>query len=299
MQRSGFRFVLLILLLSRARQAQAGEPAVPVKTATGIAEEARRAFDLGHAEEAIEGFSRAYELSGDSSLLFDMAEAHRQLGHQTAASRLYQTYLRRDPNGPHRQVVRKRIQEIEGAGGLKSDASVVGVPAPIPPSMPPSPPPPATAMPIAPPAGGVAAKSLPANAPASPPPPPSWRPTQSPASDIVAPAAVDLRAKPGPVPESRMRPLPRWLPWALAGTTVALGAGAIAYGVSATNRYDQLSTSCGQTADGCTSDQLQQVRSRALKANILWALAGAAALGTGVVVYVDVRRGGVAALWRF
>ena len=115
----------------------------------------------------------------------------------------------------------------------------------------------------------------------------------------AAPTGVDLESKPGPAGASSANSVHAWIPWALAGTTIALGVGAIVYGHSASNRYDDLSGSCGQTATGCPSDQVQEVKSRAFKANVLWALAGLAAVGAGVVIYVDTRDAGLSALWTF
>jgi len=287
-------YLVAVSFLSLVAQlAYAAEPAThAASAATQIAEKARSAADLGHQQEAIEGFSQAYEMSGDSSLLFDIAEAHRGLGQETAALRMYQTYLRRDRAGAHREAAKKWVDELEKKGAGASDF--------VPPAIPVIPGGPTTTSPAAPAAPGFAPLT-----PASPPPftaspaPPAWPASPSPAAQATTPAAVDLTANAGPAGGSSTRPaVRRWIPWVLAGATVALGAGAIAYGVSATNHYDDLSVSCGQTGT-CTPSQIDQVKSRALKANVLWALAGGAAMATGIVVYVDARNAGLSALWKF
>lgn len=307
MRRFGFRLVLLILAF--AGEASAGAQAAPVAsavpvapgapatTAGEIAEKARRAFDLGHAQEAIEGFSQAYEMSGEASLLFDIAEAHRALGHQALALRMYQNYLRRDPNGQHREMAKKQIRELESGGQSNEHTTASPTPVATPLPRPPSPPTtPATAR--------TELAVRPAPAPATPAPQP-WPASTSPLMFAAAPTpaaaatGVDLEGKPGPAGASSPNSVHPWIPWALAGTTIALGAGAIVYGRSASNHYDDLSASCGQTATGCTSDQVQEVKSRAFKANVLWALAGLAAVGAGVVIYVDTRDAGLSALWTF
>ena len=99
--------------------------------------------------------------------------------------------------------------------------------------------------------------------------------------------------------DSSATPLPVWLPWALAGATLALGGAAAIAGQSASHRYDDLRLSCGQTPQGCASDQIDDVKSRADRANLLWALAGTAGLGAGVTGFLNVRAAGVSGLWRF
>lgn len=93
--------------------------------------------------------------------------------------------------------------------------------------------------------------------------------------------------------------MPRWVPWTLGAATVALGAGAIITGLSANHRFDELNTTCGRTAQGCGSEGIDDVRTRARRANILWALTGAAAVATGVTVYVNASAAGVSGLWAY
>jgi tetratricopeptide (TPR) repeat protein len=305
----GFGFRLALLIFVFGLEARAGTPSTSApsgETPAEITEKAGRAFDIGHYQEAIEGFSRAYELSGKSSLLFDIAEAHRALGQSATAIRMYKNYLRRDPNAQRRELTERRIRELESGHGPKPGelpAATIAAPAPIAPPPPPAavvvkpaPPPAAVVVKPAPPPAVVFVK--PAPPPALPPPAPEPSPSVSPPSFTPAPTTVDLEAKAAPAGSSAS-PVRAWIPWTLAGVTVALAAGAVAYGVSASNRYDSLNTSCGQTPTGCSSDQVQEVKSRALKANVLWALAGVAAVGTGVVVYVDTRDAGISALWTF
>lgn len=304
----GFRLALLIFVFGlEARAGTPSTPAAPGETPAEITERAGRAFDIGHYQEAIEGFSRAYELSGKSSLLFDIAEAHRALGQSAPAIRMYKNYLRRDPNAQRRELTERRIRELESGHGPKpNELSPATIPAPAP--IAPPPPPAAVVVKPAPPPAAVVVKPVlplpaavvvkPAPPPALPPPAPEPPPSVSPPSFTPSPTTVDLEAKATPAGSSAS-PVHAWIPWTLAGVTVALAAGAIVYGASASSRYDSLNTSCGQTPTGCSSDQVQEVKSRALKANVLWALAGVAAVGTGVVVYVDTRDAGISALWTF
>ena len=83
------------------------------------------------------------------------------------------------------------------------------------------------------------------------------------------------------------------------GATLALGAGAVMTGLQANHRYDQLRSTCGRTPEGCPPSDINDVKSRALTANVLWAAAGVGALATGVVVFVNAREAGFAGAWSF
>lgn len=120
------------------------------------------------------------------------------------------------------------------------------------------------------------------------------------APEPATPPAVDLRADVTATPEPRPRtPLPTSLSWAGLGATIALGAGAIVTGVQANRRYDQLKASCGRTTEGCSTSDIDQVKSSALTANLLWAATGVGAVATGVIVFVNAREAGFAGAWSF
>jgi len=237
--------------------------------------QARQAYDAGRLREAIEGFKRAYELSGDLTLLFRLGEVSREAGQDVAALRFYRTYLARDLRGKHREAAERAAGDLE----LK-----MAKPAPLPATARP----PVVAHPVA---RQVAVPPAPVTAPSSPSSPP-------PASAVLP--AVDLRAQAAADPAPRSGPpLPRWLPWAGVGATLALGAGAVVTGLGASQRYDELRRSCGQTVEGCAPSDIDQVKSRALTANLLWAAAGVGAVATGVVVFVNAREVGFSGAWSF
>jgi tetratricopeptide (TPR) repeat protein len=259
------------------------------RDAREIAEMARRSYNLGRWLEAIDGFERAYQMTGDAALLFNLAQAHRQLDHIPEALRFYRAYLRERPNGPDRAVAQEQIAELERrhppaarppAGPIES---VNAPPAPPPPPvMAPAPPPP---PPAEPPAGAVAPPAT-----ETVPPPPA------PVAPTPAPATTAVTTMPPVSPEP---PLPRWVPWAGAGLTVALAATAAAVGLSSNRRFNELESSCGQTSTGCSGADIDAVKSRTRNANILWAAAGALAVVTGVGVYVNTREAGLSGLVRF
>ena len=351
----GFRFgplFVAIAVLLAVDPPEARAQASPDAAAAALTR-AGQAYGAGRMLEAIEEYKRAYELSGDVTLLFRLGEVSREIGQDVAAIRFYRTYLARDPRGKFRDAaeraarnLERKIEQPPAAVPPPPPAQVAGPPpvlspAPPPrassPAVPPAPPPRAAAPALSPApapraagpalspspreAGrgsgrGVVAAVLPSDpspapsavasspsAPASPPPalPPSPRDVGGgPGIGADAPPTVDLRsettaptaAQPGP-------PLPRWLPWAGLGVSLGLGAGAVVTGLGASHRYDELRGSCGRTADGCAPGDIDQVRSRARTANLLWAGTAVAAAATGVMVFVNTREAGVAGLWSF
>jgi hypothetical protein len=258
----------------RGQSAAAGEAAA----------QARQAYDAGRLLEAIEGFKRAYELSGDLTLLFHLGEVSREAGQDVAALRFYRTYLARDHRGQHREAAERAVSDLE-----------VKAAKPAPPRAPARPPVVGSQV-----AGPVARQVAVAPAPAFAPAPVTPPSSPSPPPASAAHPAVDLRVQATPDPASRSGlPLPRWLPWAGLGATLALGAGAVATGLGASRRYDELRGSCGRTVEGCAQSDIDQVKSSALTANLLWAAAGVGAIATGVVVYVNAREAGLAGAWSF
>jgi cell division septum initiation protein DivIVA len=80
--------------------------------------------------------------------------------------------------------------------------------------------------------------------------------------------------------------------WVAAGSTVLLAVGAITAGLLMDSKFDSLRSSCGagNTArPGCSQSDIDSVSSRQTTANVFWGLAGAAAVTTGVLFYVEGR----------
>jgi hypothetical protein len=70
---------------------------------------------------------------------------------------------------------------------------------------------------------------------------------------------------------------------------VAAAAGATAASVLAKSRWDNLRKMCGATETGCTGGQIDGLDHRSLAANVLWATTGAAALVTGLALWLELR----------
>ena len=91
----------------------------------------------------------------------------------------------------------------------------------------------------------------------------------------------------------------KWYVWATAGGTVLFATSAIVAGLAAKSRFNDLQNSCGATTAGCSESQIDGVKSRVALTDVLWVLAGASAVATGVSFYVDSRDAGMSVAWKF
>jgi hypothetical protein len=265
--------------------ARAASPDDPAKVAL---DEASRAEASGHLTEAIDALKLAYEVSGDTELLFRLGELTRKIGQDVSAMRFYRAYLTRDPRGKHRAAAERQVHLLEAAAG-DPDAPL--------PSAARTPPAPTGAPPSPAPSQGEG-RTNPAPGPGNAAPVSLTLETPPVATAQTSPP-VDLQANAAPAADGVQPPLPRWLPWVGVAATVALGTGATLSGLAASHHYDDLRSSCGATAAGCSSAQIDDVRSRARTTNLLWAGAGVLAAATGVAVYVNTREAGFSGIWRF
>ena len=235
---------------SAKSKAAAESPATPPKAdlvaAKQAYEEALRAFNLGQWDEAIAGFQKSYKLSGDATLLFNVAQAHRQAGHVKEAIIAYKAFLREKPETPHREMIEAKLKELESAAESKTAAekptnapaqtdrltgiwedpfAEKSVASPVPtgsqaaqPGSAIAPPAPASAS-LSPPAPSAAPVAPVAEPVLSAPPPPVVK--QEPP---VQPEALDLRQKPASQ-ESAAAPASssNWWLWTGIGVVVAGG----------------------------------------------------------------------------
>jgi tetratricopeptide (TPR) repeat protein len=71
------------------------------------------AYQEARYEDAIEAFTRAYELDAKPTLLYNIAQAHERLGDVPSALRAYRDFLRADSPEQDRKLVETRIRNLE------------------------------------------------------------------------------------------------------------------------------------------------------------------------------------------
>ena len=74
---------------------------------------ATRAYDLQKYLEAIDEYQKAYEISGDPPMLYNIAQAYRLADQPAEAVRYYRRFLQRMPNARNRDDVERKIADQE------------------------------------------------------------------------------------------------------------------------------------------------------------------------------------------
>ena len=79
-------------------------------------------YNLGHFTESITEFEQAYQIDSAPILLYNIAQAHRQLGNNERAAFFYRRYIEAAPDAPNRADVEKRMHELEELVKKQGDA---------------------------------------------------------------------------------------------------------------------------------------------------------------------------------
>ncbi|HXI57841.1 MAG TPA: tetratricopeptide repeat protein, partial [Polyangia bacterium] len=103
-------------------------------------DKATRAYDVGKYQEAIEEYQKAYEIGGDAAMIYNIAQAYRLSDQLSEAIRFYRRYLQRSPNAPNREIVERRIAELERVVDERKKSGVPLVPVAPTPTPAPTPP---------------------------------------------------------------------------------------------------------------------------------------------------------------
>jgi hypothetical protein len=88
-------------------------PRSPARQAEDHAARGEKAYRARRYAESAREFEEAYQLSGQPSHLYNMAQAHRQAGNRLMALQCYRGYLQRMPEAPNRADIERRIAELE------------------------------------------------------------------------------------------------------------------------------------------------------------------------------------------
>ena len=107
-------------------------------------------------------------------------------------------------------------------------------------------------------------------------------------------------------PEPTVKPVPTTTPtaatpprekphlkytWVMLGATAAVGAAAIGVGAYTVVHHNDLQSGCGNTAAGCTSSQINGLKSTAIATDVLIGVTAAAAVATVVFAVLETRKG--------
>jgi tetratricopeptide (TPR) repeat protein len=151
--------VMLLLALAPAARGQTADSAE--QRSLAHYQKGVTAYDLGKFDEAVEEFQKAYEIRPTAAYLYNIAQAYRQKGDAARAVFFYRRYLQKAPDAKNREVVEKRIGELEELArkqeeskssppnSLEGDKGETSEPAPAPASAEP-PPAPVAAAPASP-----------------------------------------------------------------------------------------------------------------------------------------------------
>jgi hypothetical protein len=269
-------------------------------------------YQQGDVAGALEKFEAAYVTFPSPKLMFNIGQADRDLGRPVEAIEAFQRFLAEASDASpetladaHKSVaeLRKKLGKVridcDTAGAEVSvDGKTVGV-TPLPELIWTTPgrhqvaaihvsaAPTIETVDVE--AGStrtVALRLIPLVAPVAPAPAPASE--AAPTLGLQAPPPTS----PSPSNTSEGWLLGRKWTWVAAGSTVLLAAGAITAGVLMKSKFDSLRNSCGAgnpDRPGCTQSDIDSVSSRQTTANVFWALAGAAAVTTGVLFYFEGR----------
>jgi hypothetical protein len=106
---------------------------------------------------------------------------------------------------------------------------------------------------------------------------PSDQPKLQPKDDGTPPPAK---------PEDKPRRKGRLWTWIAAGTAGALALSALIVGLNAQSKFDDLNNTC---KPACPDSEVDSVRTRAIAADVMWGLAGAAAVTSVVLFFLEGR----------
>jgi tetratricopeptide (TPR) repeat protein len=179
------RLLIAVALLSS--QAIAAQPSAKELYDSGL-----RHYNVSEYDLALVDFKSAYQKSGRSELLYNIAQCYRAMGDPARALSQYRAFLRENPDAPNRPDVEKLIAAMDTA--LKPQKQR-----------------PADAQPRTPPAPQTEA-----------PPPPA--PAATPLTAATTPTVPTLTTS-APAPERRPAHKKGWVWGVVAGAVVLAGAG--------------------------------------------------------------------------
>ncbi|MCB9557438.1 MAG: hypothetical protein H6707_15125 [Deltaproteobacteria bacterium] len=231
----------------------------------------QKMYGEGNYAEAVVAFKKAYAITGDGLVMGQVALAYEKGGDYQAALqalRIYRASLPKSDRGPVDQLAVRYQREIDAGNSrpLVLPSTAAETPA---------------AMTKAPPAAGAAAATSATQQPEKAPTPVTQPRADAEARDNSDDADEGADGEKGDQSSAGPAKKDRLWTWVAAGSAGALAVGALVVGLSAQSKFDELDQTC---RGSCPPSDISAVENRALAADILWGVAGAAAL-TAVILY--------------
>jgi hypothetical protein len=289
--------VVPVLLLATLAQA-AGSNAQDRATAQALLGDGATMYEHGDYLGALDRFNRAYAAYPSSKILFNIGQANRLIGRPLEAREAYQKFLDEALGAARddRTDAQKWLEELQKTLGQVTvrcqidgaEIIVDGKPAGKSPLVRPVWVTPGRHEVTATKSGECAMSDH----------------TEVPPGGEVL---VELRPLHGPLAEQKPRVelakagttetasggwLGRKWTWVAAGSTVALTGLAAVLGWTMQARFDELKKYCGKDSpsqSGCAQSDIDSLNTQRVTTNVLWGLAGAAAITTGILFFVEGR----------
>jgi hypothetical protein len=291
--------VSILVLAILAQASTAGTNAQDRTRAQALLGEGATMYERGNYFGALEKFKNAYAAYPSSKIFFNIGQVQRLLGRPLEAREAYQRFLDEAPNAARedRADAQDWLGKLHNSLGLISVAcqidgaeiSVDGIVVGKSPLVRP-----VWAMPGHHQVTAVKSGECPMleniDVPAGTEAKVELRPLHGPLA-AYAPG-VDVSSAPKTEAARNGWWLGRKWTWVAGGSTVALTGAAAAVGLSMQSRFDDLKGSCGRGSPeqlGCSQSDIDSVHTLQVTANVLWGLAGAAAITTGVLFFVEGR----------
>ena len=298
----------LVLLMVLAQTSPPASDLEAKAQAQALLGQGTKLYEEGDVAGALEKFQAAYAAYASPKLMFNIAQANRDLGRPVEALEAFGKFLAGAPDASSDKLAdaRRSVAQLQKKlGRIQVDCDTVGAEVSVDNKI-----------------AGLA------------PLDPIWttpglhQVTASHAGAVTAFAEADVKAGSVSTVAMRLRPLaapvadstPKAAPdfdlesasvqtragsvssantgwwmgrkwtWLAASSTVLVAVGAITAGTLMDSKFDSLRSSCGAgnpARPGCTQSQIDSVNSRQTVANVFWGLTAAAAVTTGALFYFE------------
>ena len=227
--------------------------------------------------EAVVAFTKAHEITGDGLVMGQVAKVYEEAGDYEAALKsilIYRDSLPKRKQAGAQKLV-KKYRALVRQGKSKTLALPTGKPAEAKPAE-------------TKPAETKPAETKPAETKPAETKPVEAKPEEAKPEKAKPEAEAEEEAEEEGSGEEEEKPK-RFYTWIAAGSAAALALSGLVVGLNAQSKYDELMDRCSGVGNGCTDSEVDSVKTRALVADLLFGVAGAAAITAGVLYFLEGR----------